>query len=146
MIEKFGRTCFTLALMMFITALILLVSGCSSTSIITEYDAEGKVIKKTETKESVVEQVIASTQNKTVIVFRESYFVGLRAQPSDSLFTLESAYYHQNTGVASILKDQQNINEIVGIVKAIKQTDSVSVSSTGINSNSSSTTTTEESK
>jgi len=115
----------------------VMLAGCSSTSIITEYDAQGNITKKTETKESVVEQVIASTKDKTVIVFREFYMVGLRAEPSsENLFSLECAYMHKNTGVISVLKDQQNLDKIANIVYNMKQTDSVSATTSGVSSSS----------
>lgn len=126
---------------MFVIALaaIAMLTGCNSTSIITEYDAQGNIVKKTETKESVVEQVIASTQNKTVVAFREFYMVGMRAEPSsENLFSLECAYMHKNTGVISVLKDQQNLDKIADIVKNMKQTDSVSATTSGVTSSSSS--------
>lgn len=128
---------------MFVIALaaIAMLTGCNSTSIITEYDAQGNIVKKTETKESVVEQVIASTQNKTVVAFREFYMVGMRAEPSsENLFSLECAYMHKNTGVISVLKDQQNLDKIADIVYNMKQTDSVSATTSGVSSSSGSST------
>jgi len=127
---------------------VVMFAGCSSTSIITEYDANGNIVKKTETKESVVEQVMASTKDKTVIAFREFYAVGLRAEPStETLFTFECAYVHKNTGVISVLKEQQNLDKIANIVYNMKQTDSVSATTSGVSSssgNSSATTATTE--
>jgi len=118
-------------------AAIAMLTGCSSTSIITEYDAQGNITKKTETKESVVEQVMASTKEKTVIAFREFYAVGLRAEPStETLFTFECAYVHKNTGVISVLREQQNLDKIADIIYNMKQTDSVSATTSGVSSSS----------
>lgn len=84
-----------------------ILTGCTSTSTIKEFDTKGNLVKETTTKESVVEQVIASTQNKTVIAFREFYMVGLRAEPStENFFSLCCMYMHKNTGVISILQNQ----------------------------------------
>ena len=117
-----------------------MLTGCS-TNRITEYDKDtGKITKVTETKESVVEQIIASTQNKSVFVFREAYIVGLRARPDvEKLLDLSCVYEHSNTGVASILKEHEGKETMTGIAKimeVMKQTDSVAVSTSGIGSGS----------
>lgn len=120
-----------------VSAMAIIMTGCNSTSTIREFDANGNLIKETTTKESVVEQIIASTQNKSVIAFREWYGIVLRAEPStETMFALDCGYIHKNTGVVSILKDQQNLDKVADIVKAIKQTDSVSASTTGVSSSS----------
>ena len=142
------KTSRILGLLIVLIVATVMLAGCSSTSIITEYDANGNIVKKTETKESVVEQVMASTKDKTVIAFREFYAVGLRAEPStETLFTFECAYVHKNTGVISVLKEQQNLDKIANIVYNMKQTDSVSATTSGVSSssgNSSATTATTE--
>ena len=124
--------------------LVAMLSGCYSTSTIKEFDpTTGILTKETTTKENVVEQIIASTQNKTVVAFREWYGVMIRAEPSEeTLFALDCGYIHKNTGVVSVLKDQQNLDKVADIVKAIKQTDSVSASSTGVSSSSGTSSTT----
>jgi len=131
------KTTRMLGILIVLIVAITMLAGCSSTSIITEYDAQGNITKKTETKESVVDQVVASTKDKTVIAFREFYMVGLRAEPStETLFTLECAYLHKNTGVISVLKEQQNLDKIANIVYNLKQTDSVSATTSGVSSTS----------
>ncbi|OGV53551.1 MAG: hypothetical protein A2017_20855 [Lentisphaerae bacterium GWF2_44_16] len=120
-----------------VSATAIIMTGCNSTSTIKEFDSSGNLIKETTTKESVVEQIIASTKGKTVVAFREWYGIVLRAEPStETLFALDIGYIHKNTGVVSLLKDQQNLDKVADIVKAIKQTDSVSASTTGVSSSS----------
>lgn len=136
-----------LLFVMLLMFVVLFAAGCSSTSKITTTDLDpvtGKVTKVTvtETKESVVEQVIASTQNKSVFIFREQYIVGVRAEPSaESMFKLSAVYEHSNTGLASILpahNSKETFEGISGIMSTMKTTDSVSVSPQGIGSGSSS--------
>ena len=53
---------------------ILLLSGCTSTqSVIFEYDSSGKLVKKTESQESVVSSLMQSTQHKTVIAWEDGW-------------------------------------------------------------------------
>jgi hypothetical protein len=108
----------TIAMLVILAILISgILAGCTSTSTIKEFDEKGNLIKETTTNESVVEQVIASTKNKTVVAFREFYCVGLRAEPStENFFSLQCAYMHKNTGVISILKDQQNLEHIAKMI------------------------------
>ncbi|OGV52015.1 MAG: hypothetical protein A2017_05590 [Lentisphaerae bacterium GWF2_44_16] len=126
-----------------VIAMVIMLSGCATPTVITEYDVQGNITKKTETSESIVEQIIASTKGKTVVAFREWYGIVMRAEPStETLFALDLGYIHKNTGVVSVLKDQQNLDKVADIVKAIKQTDSVSASSTGVSSSSGTSTST----
>ena len=53
---------------------LLLAAGCASThSTITEFDSEGNVIRTTETSESVIKTVTASTQGKSVIAWEDGW-------------------------------------------------------------------------
>lgn len=71
----------------FIGLLALTATGCTSTqSIIKEYDADGRLVKQTETSESVVSSLTKSTQNKTVIAWES----GWSAYMSCSAATLET--------------------------------------------------------
>lgn len=134
------------AWILLIVAAGLCGAGCmSSTSRITATDLDpstGKAVKVTvtETKESVVEQVIASTQNKSVFIFREAYICGIRAEPSaESMFKLSAVYDHSNTGLASILPvhdTAEKLNAIAIIMSVMKKTDSVSLGPQGISSGS----------
>lgn len=64
-------------------AIFATVTGCTATkSVITEYDAGGKVTKVTETSESVVSSVIESTKGKTVIMYDNSFLAYLSASAS----------------------------------------------------------------
>lgn len=125
-----------------LVSVIGILNGCNSTSTIKEFDAQGNLIKETTTKESVVEQVVASTKDKTVVAFREWYGIVLRCEPStETLFSLDCGYIHKNTGVVSVLKEQQNLDKVADIVTAMKKTDSVSATSSGVGSSSGTSTT-----
>lgn len=128
-----------------IATVAVFTTGCTSTSKITATELDpvsGKPVKVTvtETKESVVEQVIASTQNKSVFIFREQYICGVRAEPSaENFFKLSAVYEHSNTGLASILPAHdtaEKLKAIATVMSVMKKTDSVSLGVQGIGSGS----------
>lgn len=102
----------------------VLLPGCTATrSVITEYDAAGKVVKMTESSESVIHTVTKSTQNKTVIVWED----GWAAYISVSSGTTEDPTPHGkifagkvNKGAVSVLPNQTGLPGIARIIQATK--------------------------
>lgn len=123
-----------------LTATICLLSGCTATrSIITEYDTEGKVVKKTESSESVIHTVTKSTQNKSVVMWED----GWAAYISVSSGTVEDPTPHGkifagkvNKGAISILPNQTGLSGIARIVQSTKSDLDVSLVD-GVNTSSS---------
>ena len=105
-------------------------TGCASTqSTITEYDASGNILKKTETSESVISSVVKSTKNKSVVIWED----GWAGYISISSGTTEDPTPHGkifagkvNKGAVSILPDQKNVAGIAKIIQATKSDLSVS--------------------
>ena len=120
-------------------AALFLAAGCASThSTITEYDAAGNIVKKTESSESVIHTVTKSTQNKTVVMWED----GWAAYISASSGTTEDPTPHAklfagktNKGAISILPNQQGLPGIARIVQATKSDLSADLS--GVSSSSS---------
>ena len=121
-----------------LTAAVLL-PGCTATrSVITEYDSDGKVVKTTESSESVIHTVTKSTQNKTVIVWED----GWTAYISVSSGTTEDPTPHGkifagkvNKGAVSILPNQTGLPGIARIIQATKSDLDVSLTD-GVNASS----------
>ena len=66
-------------------AVTMLAAGCAATtSTVSEYDAAGKLVRVTESSQSVVSSVVASTKDKLVLVNDQSMAVGIRALPPGS--------------------------------------------------------------
>ena len=114
-----------------------LLTGCASTTI-TEFDAAGKITKKTETSQSVIGTLTSSTQNKTVIMWED----GWTAYISGSTGTTEDPTPHGkifcgkvNKGWISLQKNQQNIADIAKIIQSTKS--DVSVTLEGVSTTSS---------
>ena len=105
-------------------------TGCASTqSTITEFDASGNILKKTETSESVISSVVKSTKNKSVVIWED----GWAGYISVSSGTLDDPTPHGkifagkiNKGAVSILPDQKNVVGIAKIIQATKSDLSVS--------------------
>ena len=105
-------------------------TGCAATqSTITEYDASGNILKKTETSESVISSVVKSTKNKTVVMWED----GWAGYISISSGTTEDPTPHGkifagkiNKGAVSLLPNQKNVVGIAKIIQATKSDLSVS--------------------
>ena len=114
---------FTLLLPLLAVALFLL-TGCAATrSTITEYDASGNILKKTETSESVISSVVKSTKNKSVIMWED----GWAGYISVSSGTLDDPTPHGkifagkvNKGAVSLLPNQSGLSGIAKIIQATK--------------------------
>ena len=117
----------------------VLLCGCASTrSTITEFDKDGKITKVTESTQSVIQTLMSSTQNKSVIIWED----GWAAYISGSVGTVDDPTPHGkifcgkvNKGWISVLVDQKNIGEIAEIIQATKS--DISVSAEGLKSKSS---------
>ena len=114
---------FTLLLPLLAVALFVL-TGCAATrSTITEYDASGNILRKTETSESVISSVTKSTQNKSVIIWED----GWAGYISVSSGTLDDPTPHGrifagkiNKGAVSLLPNQSGLPGIAKIIQATK--------------------------
>ena len=112
-----------------------LLSACASTSsTILEYDASGKVVKRTETSESVIKTV-----NKSVVVWED----GWAAYISVSSGTTEDPTPHGkifmgkvNKGAISMLPNQSGLTGISTIIQSTKSDVSASLTD-GLESSSS---------
>ena len=103
---------------------LFVLTGCAATrSTITEYDASGNILKKTETSESVISSVTKSTQNKSVIIWED----GWAGYISVSSGTMDDPTPHGrifagkvNKGAVSLLPNQKNVVGIAKIIQATK--------------------------
>ncbi len=103
---------------------LFVLTGCAATrSTITEYDASGNIIRKTETSESVISSVTKSTQNKSVIIWED----GWAGYISVSSGTMDDPTPHGrifagkiNKGAVSLLPNQSGLPGIAKIIQATK--------------------------
>ncbi|MEA4861701.1 MAG: hypothetical protein AB7F40_05260 [Victivallaceae bacterium] len=121
----------------FIMAVVLAAAafaGCTGTgTTITEYNSEGRVVKVTQTSESVVSSVVASTKDKIVAVYDNSFL----AYVSASTATTEDPTPHVKFGIGQADKgmltmpkecDQQYASKIIEAMRAGE----IAVSASGV--------------
>ena len=115
-------------------AAMILTAGCASTStIVSEFDADGKLVKETKTSESIISSVVQSTKEKTVIIWEDG-FVGYL---SASTGTSEDPTPHGkifigkvNKGMISLHKNHNDISGVAAVIMATKS--DLSASFTGL--------------
>lgn len=110
------------------------VSGCtalSNHSVITEYNAEGNIVKVTESNESVVTKIVESTKNKTVIVWEDgwmAYVSASTATTADPTPTLKMFAGKSSRGAISALPEQTGFEAIPAIIQATRADLAISAS------------------
>ena len=114
-----------------------LLTGCLSAtkSVVTEYDAAGRVARVTETGESVVTSLTKSTAGKTVVAWESGWAACISAStatlteptPTVRLFAGKT-----DKGLVSALPGQQDWAGIAGAVTATKY--ELAVTTEGISS------------
>lgn len=122
-------------------AALIACTGCLSTTSYTveELDLQGNVTKRTTTTESVVKTITASTKDKTLIVWFTGTKAGIKAstnQAEDSFMpTVEIDFKSGSGGMASIHKNQQNVDKVALLIQATRQ--DIDVTATGVSSSNS---------
>ena len=117
-----------------------MVAGCAATrSVITEYDAAGNVSRVTESSESVIKTVTASTQGKTVVMWEDGWaaYISVSSGTTDDPTPHGKIFAGKvNKGAISILPNQTGLPGIARIIQATKSDLDVSLTD-GVNASSS---------
>jgi len=117
------------------SAAISLLTGCNSTSTITEYDlATGKPTKVTITSESVIDQVTKSTKDKTCYVWTKGWGGKLNVAScttDNPIPGFDAELFNLDKGALTIHKDQANMDKLADVIKACNAT-ALQVSAEGI--------------
>jgi hypothetical protein len=104
--------------------LMLVLTGCTATkSVIITYDAEGRITSRSESQESVVKEITASTANKTVVAWESgwaAYISGSTATNDDPTPHVKMFAGKTDKGVISALPDQKGWDGIAEAIKATK--------------------------
>lgn len=111
----------------------LLLAGCSTTTVISEFDAQGNITKVTTTERDVFDKVTESTRGKSVAMYTD----GWCAYVSCSMITTDDPSPHikmfagkHSKGYIAIIPEQQNLKYFADIIKATKS--SLTVNAEGI--------------
>ena len=104
---------------------MLLLAGClaPTKTLVTEFDSTGKMTKVTETSESVVKTLTASTAGKTVVVWESgwaAYLSASTATSEDPTPTVKMFAGKTDKGMISALPNQQGWEGIAAAIHATK--------------------------
>jgi len=65
------------------SALLFSTAGCSSTCIVTEYDKDGKIVRKSERSDDLSRTISDGLRNKSILIIRSGWEARIRATPAD---------------------------------------------------------------
>lgn len=114
--------------------MLVLCCGCFSgtESFITEYSADGKIIKTIQTSESVIKSVTASTKDKSVFTWESGWVAYLHATTATAenpTPTVKIGAGKVDKGAISLHKDHKDIS-IPDVIKSTRS--DLEVSTTGL--------------
>ena len=110
-----------------IIGLIQLLSGCAagtSSSTIIEYDADGRITRKTESAESLAKAITDSTKNKTLVLWESGWTAGIScgvASVDDPTPHVRIFAGKADKGMVSALPDQTGWDGIANAILMTKQ-------------------------
>ena len=117
-----------------------LLTGCLSATraTVTEYDAEGRIQRVTETTESIVTSLTKSTANKTVVAWESgwaAYISAATATFDEPTPTVRLFAGKTDKGLVSALPEQENWDGIARAIAATKY--ELTITSDGLSNGSS---------
>ena len=117
-------------------------AGCSSTCVVTEYDQDGKIVRKSESIDDLSKTISNGLRNKSILIIRSGWEARIRATPADpdsggaanleiGFGTRHAAY----SGIPADAADSQKIakaheNAIVSVLKTRISVDKTGMSGT----------------
>ncbi len=121
-----------------------LLTGCATTSTVTEFDRDGNVTKVTVTERDPFDKVTESTRDKSVVAWSNgwaAYISVSTATTEDPTPTGKIFAGKVSKGVITLHKDQRNADAIPAIIAATRE--DIRIGSDGIAATGSADTTTE---
>jgi hypothetical protein len=119
---------------LFSVCFVFVLTGCFSptSTTVTEYNADGKVMKVTATTESVIKSVTGSTKDKSIVVWESGWLAYLSASTAttdDPTPTFKMGAGKVDKGAISLHKDHKDLN-IADVIKATRS--DLEVTTTGV--------------
>lgn len=112
-----------------------LLTGCTTKTIVTEFDSQGRVTKVTETDRDPFDKITESTRDKSVVAWSNGWAAYLRATTATTENPTPTGEIYAgkiSKGLLTLHKDQQNADKIPAIIAATRE--DVTVDMTGIKS------------
>ena len=128
---------FTLVVALFA---LVAVTGCTTKTIVTEFDQSGKVVKVTETDRDPFDKITESTRDKSIVAWSNGWAAYIRATTATTENPTPTGEIYAGKvakGLITLHKDQQNADQIPAIIAATRE--DVTVDMTGIKSQASDT-------
>jgi len=122
-----------------LAAMLFCVAGCATKTVVTEFDLEGHITKKTETDRDPFDKITESTRDKSVVGWSNGWAAYIRATTATTENPTPTGEIYAgkvSKGLLTLHKDQQNADKIPAIIAATRE--DVTVDMTGIKSNNSS--------
>lgn len=126
-----------------IIGLTQILCGCAagtSTSTVIEYDADGRIIRKTESAESLAKAITDSTRNKTLVLWESGWTAGISggvASADDPTPHVRIFAGKADKGMVSALPNQTGWDGIANAILMTKQ--DLNVGLTGVSNTASGT-------
>lgn len=110
--------------MLFSVCFMFVLTGCFSptSTTVTEYGVDGKVVKVTTTSESVIKSITDSTKDKSIVVWESGWLAYLSASTAttdDPTPTFKMGAGKVDKGAISLHKDHKDMN-IADVIKATR--------------------------
>ena len=116
------------------TCMTLFLTACfaPTQTTISQYDAQGKLVKTTVTSQSVIKSVVESTKDKSLITWQSgwaAYMSASTATTEDPMPTIKMGAGKIDKGMITLHKDHKDL-KVEQIIKATRS--QLTVSSTGV--------------
>ena len=115
---------------------LVLLTGCftPTSATVTEYNADGKIWKVTQTGESVIKSITESTKDKTVITWESgwlAYISASTATAEEPTPTFKMGVGKTDKGAITLHKDHKELQTVLpGVIQATRE--NLTVSTTGL--------------
>ncbi len=114
---------------------LLCAAGCTTKTVVTEFDLEGHVTKVTETDRDPFDKITESTKEKSVVAWSNGWAAYIRATTATTENPTPTGEIYAgkvSKGFLTLHREQQNADKIPAIIAATRE--DVTVDMTGVKS------------
>jgi len=114
---------------------LLCAAGCTTKTVVTEFDLEGHVTKVTETDRDPFDKITGSTKEKSVVAWSNGWAAYIRATTATTENPTPTGEIYAgkvSKGFLTLHREQQNADRIPAIIAATRE--DVTVDMTGVKS------------
>jgi hypothetical protein len=113
------------------------MAGCVGTTTITEFDKDGKITRKTESREPPIMTIEKSLKNKMVVMWGDGLRMSGSVSPGSTenpMVHVEGKFSNGNGGAATIPKDmsKEAIEAVAKVIQATKSSARMGITADGV--------------